>query len=187
MTFSQNGEDDYLAQTVFRDQHTGRFLEIGAHDGVTFSNTLLFERLGWVGTCVEPVPANFEQLRQNRACRCLSKAVVGAGGSERFVVDVAHPDISGYRRTCGPVIHPEQMTLGELLDDDYDLVSIDTEGTELDILQAYDFSRPPRVFVVEHDTIHIGSTEHELIEFFRGKPYRLIHRFPFNLVFLRSL
>jgi FkbM family methyltransferase len=45
----------------------GKFIELGAGDGVTFSNTLFFEQaLGWSGILIEPVQAQYKSLRQNR-------------------------------------------------------------------------------------------------------------------------
>jgi FkbM family methyltransferase len=43
---------------------TGRFLDIGAFDGKTFSNTWQLAQLGWSGVCVEPNPPAFCHLMQ---------------------------------------------------------------------------------------------------------------------------
>src|ERR1700743_3764427 len=46
----------------------GIFVDIGAHDGITGSNTFFFEALGWAGICFEPIPELFQQLSSNRKC-----------------------------------------------------------------------------------------------------------------------
>ncbi len=51
---SQFGEDRILEQ-VFSGQSPGYFIEVGAYDGVTLSNTYLFEQMGWRGILVEPI------------------------------------------------------------------------------------------------------------------------------------
>lgn len=44
-------------------QTGGFFIEVGALDGETFSNTLYFEKsLGWKGLLIEPNPESFAQL-----------------------------------------------------------------------------------------------------------------------------
>jgi hypothetical protein len=48
----------------------GFYIELGANDGVSQSNTLLLELLfGWRGVLVEPVSSLFEELRHNRSRR----------------------------------------------------------------------------------------------------------------------
>ena len=55
----------------------GTFIELGALDGVTFSNTYLFEKcLGWRGILIEPSRKNFEQLKKNRPDQALLNAAI---------------------------------------------------------------------------------------------------------------
>lgn len=60
--------------------HGGYFVEAGANDGLRQSNTLLLERsLGWRGLLVEPSPAAFEQLQENRpSCDLVNAALVAS-------------------------------------------------------------------------------------------------------------
>lgn len=69
-TYSQNGQDRFVAETVFNGMRNGFFVEAGAGDGLWISNTLLLERrYGWTGILVEPTAA-FELLKKNRPhCR----------------------------------------------------------------------------------------------------------------------
>jgi hypothetical protein len=79
--FSQVGQDMWLARHVFPSSRGGGgvFVEAGAADGVTGSNTLWLEReRGWTGVCVEPHPDTFQQLRRLRpACIAVHAAVRG--------------------------------------------------------------------------------------------------------------
>ena len=59
---SQYGE--HLAILKHFEGRTGRFLDIGAFDGRTFSNTWPLAQLGWSGVCVEPSPPAFCHLMQ---------------------------------------------------------------------------------------------------------------------------
>jgi FkbM family methyltransferase len=76
--FSQNGQDEFLIEEVFKSKNEGFFVDIGANDGITFSNTYALEKKGWQGLCVEPHPDVFELLRRNRSCECICAAATGS-------------------------------------------------------------------------------------------------------------
>ena len=64
---SQDGEDRYLVDTYFKGLCGGTYLELGALDGVRFSNSHLFEfGFGWSGVLIEPNPKSFKALQTNR-------------------------------------------------------------------------------------------------------------------------
>lgn len=55
---------------TYVDYDNGYFVELGANDGVTQSNSLYFEKYrNWRGLLVEPTPQNFLKCRQNRSAR----------------------------------------------------------------------------------------------------------------------
>lgn len=60
---SQYGEGQFILDHFAG--RIGRFLDIGAFDGVTFSNTRGLAELGWSGVCVEPSPPAFCHLMRN--------------------------------------------------------------------------------------------------------------------------
>ena len=67
--FSQFGQDRYLDQNVFANKREGVFVDVGAYDGFSGSNTLFFEKfMGWTGLCIEPDPAQFAKIPAYRAC-----------------------------------------------------------------------------------------------------------------------
>ena len=51
--YSQTGEQQVIFD-YFGPEFKGTFLDIGANDGVTFSNTYGLSLKGWRGVCVEP-------------------------------------------------------------------------------------------------------------------------------------
>ncbi|MDT8993097.1 hypothetical protein RQP54_19645 [Curvibacter sp. APW13] len=66
--FSLNQLDYKLEKYV--DYDNSYFVELGANDGVTQSNSLYFEKYrNWRGLLVEPAPQNFLKCRQNRSAR----------------------------------------------------------------------------------------------------------------------
>lgn len=54
-----------MNERFFKNLKNGVFFDIGAHDGVSLSNTYFFEKeLGWSGICLEPIPEVFERLKK---------------------------------------------------------------------------------------------------------------------------
>ena len=60
MTYSQYDEEPIILE--FFAGQTGRFLDIGAYDGMRMSNTRALAELGWEGLCIEPNPVLFAKL-----------------------------------------------------------------------------------------------------------------------------
>ncbi len=69
---SQNGED-VLIHKFFDGRRTGIYVEVGAYDGVGFSNTYFLDALGWEGILVEPAPDQAEACRKSRPQPGLSR------------------------------------------------------------------------------------------------------------------
>jgi FkbM family methyltransferase len=163
----QVGQDLFaLWATSFR--RGGYFVEFGAADGVGLSNTLLLERsFGWNGIVAEPARAWHEELRKNRQCIVDTRCVWEQSGQQLTFIEPAdafYGTISGYadlddnqleRRDS--VSYPvETVSLNDLLEEHsapskIDYLSVDTEGTEFEILSTFDFDRyDVRVITVEH-------------------------------------
>ena len=62
--YSQNGEQKIILD-YFRDKYNGRFLDIGANDGITLSNVYALALKGWNGVMCEPSPKAFDVLKRN--------------------------------------------------------------------------------------------------------------------------
>lgn len=87
MSYSQNDEEAVIAQLL--GDKVGRLLDIGAHDGVTFSNTRRLALLGWGGTLVEPSPAAFSALMRaypKRPDMKLVHAAIMADGPQHMML-----------------------------------------------------------------------------------------------------
>jgi len=74
--YSQNGED-FLLWGLFKCKKDGFYIEIGAFDGIHFSNSYFFEKRGWKGVCVEAHPKYYSLCKNNRVgAVCLHNACV---------------------------------------------------------------------------------------------------------------
>lgn len=152
-----------LCQVDFRTD--GFFVEFGATDGVEFNNTLLLERdFGWSGILAEPARGWHADLRSNRGCRIETRCVWTTTGetlrfteAPRGINSSISTFVKPSRRLRGQQYDVETISLNDLLEehgapDVIDYISIDTEGSEFDILNAFDFERRSfRVMSVEHN------------------------------------
>ena len=155
-----------LCQSEFK--HGGFFVEVGASDGLTWSNTHLLETaFDWTGVLVEPNPLHRSVLPANRACR-IHYGCVGPLTGETVEFWAAHePDLSGIARYAEQDVHAAArrkntahvvttISLNDLLHEcgaptAIDYISLDTEGSELDILSTFDFDRyDVRLWTIEH-------------------------------------
>lgn len=164
-SFAQNKQDiDVLNFYDFK--RNGTFIEIGANDGICLSNTYLLEKkYGWKGICVEPIPDVFLKLKQNRNCVCIEKAVYKETDSEIDFMIHSNSLLSGkpdqiidcYKTVIGDLIKVNTITVNDLITqnnfpNNIDYISIDTEGTELDILNTIDFNKFIfGVIIIEHN------------------------------------
>lgn len=165
---SQLAQDLFVTFALGDRRGEGYFVEFGAHDGVELSNTYRLERdLGWSGLVAEPNPAQHEALRRNRRC-AISPKCVWARTGERLTFSVldSAPALSTletfragdmHDRAGARSIEVETISLNDLLKEhgaprQIDYVSVDTEGSELAILEAFDFSAHDiAVFTIEHN------------------------------------
>ena len=83
--YSQYGQDSYALQ-LLQNPATGTFLDIGANDGVSLSNSLHFEELGWQGICVEPHPVIFQDLQEKRKCNLVNACISDRDELVDFIV-----------------------------------------------------------------------------------------------------
>lgn len=76
---AQFGEDRILWQ-VFRRRTNGYFIEVGAYDGVTLSNTYFLEMMGWCGLLIEPIAQLCDRARLSRPQSSVIQAAVSKPG-----------------------------------------------------------------------------------------------------------
>ena len=152
---SQLGQD-ILALTVTGLDKPGYFVEFGAADGVALSNTQILEkRFGWSGILCEPSKGWHEALKQNRSCIIDTRCVYSASGekisfSENYLGELsaitayAEPNTSGILKRTTSSYEVETISLLDLLKAHnapkyIEFLSIDTEGSEFEILKNFDF------------------------------------------------
>jgi len=166
---SQFGQDVHVLNTIYNGKTTGFFVEVGAYNGIESSNTYILEQLGWTGVCVECNPKYFNELIKCRKSKNYDCAVYtqdgkvmdfyDSGGYAGLVVTNKHDHIKN-----DPVIKVVTKTLSSILDDAgappfIEYLSLDTEGSEYDILSAHDFNKYKFGYIcVEHNRLEPART-----------------------------
>jgi FkbM family methyltransferase len=85
--YSQFGQDLFLNRWFFKNHRAGAFVDVGAYDGITGSNTYYFERqLGWRGVAIEANPEAVAKLVQNRTCEVFDGCAYDHDGTVEFVM-----------------------------------------------------------------------------------------------------
>jgi FkbM family methyltransferase len=159
-SYAQNGEDKLVE--LLLPNGVKSFIDIGANDGVLFSNTYKFAKNGARGVCIEPSPLAFSKLRLNQLFNtgvcCLNKAISNSNGKVLLQED-------GYESTLSKIVSKQKdkslniscITFDNLLKKypnfiNVDLVSIDVEGHEIEVLQGLTKSNfKAKVIIIESD------------------------------------
>ncbi len=175
---SYQGQDKFVVAATC-EQHGGFFLDSGASDGISGSNTRTLEvEYGWKGICVEPNDLLYAKLIRNRSCACLNcciydrdtdvqffeAAEVYGGIKEEYDPGlfelackfVAHKHSHSSPAPAQFVVKPAQSILSLLRSQGapnvIDYWSLDTEGSELAILRSFPFDEyRVRFLTVEHN------------------------------------
>ncbi len=172
-----------LVALMFLDFEKDRyFVEFGATDGVRFSNTFLLEsRYNWKGILAEPGRNWHQALKSNRKCVIETKCVWKKSGEilkfneteigELSTLDIySAADLHADSRSSGRRYDVETISLQDLLEVNcapavVDYLSIDTEGSELQILEGVDFDKFSFEFIsCEHNFTNSREHVRKLLE-----------------------
>lgn len=149
-------QQDLLA--LFIADKPGFFVEFGATDGVLRSNSFLLEsQFGWTGILAEPAKVWHKNLKDNRSCTIDFRCVSGFSDEDRTFVEVDGAEYStlaeyvdsdnhGPDRVNAKSYSVRTVSLMDLLEchsapEFIEYLSIDTEGSELEIITHFNFSK----------------------------------------------
>lgn len=177
--YSQNEEQRHILE-YFKYSPTGMLVDIGANDGITFSNSRALIQMGWGAMLVEPDFNAYQKLTYNNAGNdrvlCYNTAIGTETGARTFYESGPHitADDTGLLSTLIPtelkrwegsnntfeVSHCNCFTwddfckLMPLKMSSIDFITIDAEGMDLAILKQIDLTRI-KLICIEHNGVEI--------------------------------
>jgi FkbM family methyltransferase len=195
LLYSQSEIDQELIAFLITGSN-GYFVEFGACNGVVGSNTYFLEKTqGWTGVLSEPIPHWFKDIKNHRTAKAYPYAVSDQHWGKVEFIETNQPGLStlkGYEnldrhqslRADGMRYEVETTTLSNLLNlacspKQIDYLSMDTEGSELDILLNFPFEEYNFRFIsIEHnhsknqkkikELMNLNGYREILTEFSRG-------------------
>lgn len=201
MNYTQNKEQDAILN-YFGD-HIGTFLDLGANNGITFSNTRALAERGWKGVLIEPAPTSFAQLKElykdNKGIYTYNYAISDRNGNKVLLtsgtllkngdvelVSTFHPsEMERFKSvvTYNPVdvkCFTWNTARNRWKIKQFDMISIDVEGSEMEILPHMDLSEV-KMLVIEWNGKPELKTEYE--KHLDG--FKLIYTSGENLIYVR--
>jgi FkbM family methyltransferase len=168
------------------DSENGVFVEVGANDPFVNSISYPLECIGWRGILIDPLKKCYLNIQENRPltksfhCACVAPEQVGK-------ITLHAPDETSVYASVGKNIDDidvtykhsevvEALTLDQILESlnrpSIDLLSIDTEGTELDVLRGLDLSKnQPRLIIIEDKLYNLSKHS-----YLKKNGYKLVKR-----------
>ena len=198
--FGLNNLDEKILK--YLDYNNGFYIELGANDGISQSNTLHFEKYkNWKGILIEPIKQKYDQcvnIRSKRNyffnCACVSDEFEGNkikliySNLRTMVVDkknlidpnihISKKDVKIYEKNYE--IECESRTLNSILEEVnapklIDFFSLDTEGYEIEILKGINFVEYKFKFIlIETPNINLVK------KYLNSKKYELIDKLTFH-------
>jgi len=195
--YSQNNEQEIILN-YFKNQAMGTYLDIGAYDPETFSNTRGLYELGWRGVLVEPAEMNFQVLQKyfykDNAMQVIQTCVGDYDGEIPFydsngdaigTTVATHAKIweQGYG-TKYTTVQSRVITFESLMKmtiyKKFDFINIDVEGMDFLIFRQIDFNSVGCSLVcVEYN----GREKEKYLGLMHRQQFRLIHSNGENLIF----
>ena len=182
-SFSQLQQDLvalWLKEKVFGTAEQGYFVEFGATNGIQLSNTFMLEKFyGWDGLLCEPSNNYYQALKVNRNVSTDNRCVFSTSGEILEFVDLEigeHSSIQGFSRNGlsngddkeKSRYKVESVTLSDLLSSHnapsvIHFLSIDTEGSEYEVLKNFDFHAREILFIAVELTFNVNLIEEILV------------------------
>lgn len=205
--YSQYRQDEILNNKIFKNKQNGVFVEIGADDGIDKSNTLFYEEsLNWTGIAIEAREKAYNKLKNNRKCICINAvlsdkeqevdfmSIEGYGKGLSGIVKNYEPrhaarineEVKNPNNISREIIKVRTSKLNDILEKynlfHIDYLSIDTEGSELDILKTIDFNK----FYIDIIDIEDNHNNPLMDKFFNDNGYEFIQRIEIDNIYRKK-
>lgn len=205
---------DEVYEQYFGKIKTGCFVEFGAFDGESFSNTSGLADIGWNGYYIEPVKEYFEKCqdrhRKNKNITVSNYAIgdkkqkieieiagvlstVSTNMKNNFKeIEWAKSLFADGKKECVQMILLEEYLAEHNVETDFDLLVIDVEGYEWNSLKNFDIEKwHPKMVIIElHDQndnyLSIRKECNQIVEYFSKANYKVIYKDKTNTIYVQK-
>ena len=151
---------DKKLDILFKYKKNGFYIELGAFDGLSQSNTAFFEFYrDWTGVLIEPSKGSYELCQVNRPKSIVVNAACVSNDYPFETVkgdfnSITMASVDGARLNSSNLVEVKAITLKKILESnsiqEIDLLSIDTEGYELNVLKGLELDKyRPNFILIE--------------------------------------
>ncbi|MBR8827338.1 MAG: FkbM family methyltransferase [Gomphosphaeria aponina SAG 52.96 = DSM 107014] len=203
MYYSKDRQDVFLAKYVFPHLNNGFFVEIGAANGIIASNTYYFEKeKNWQGILIEPRKKTFMALKNNRKSICINCAIAKEEEKALFLeASILSGLVREYEKKHIQMIERRfidreseiqvyyvqlrnfMSILSEYKINEINLLSIDTEGGELEILKSINYDKIKIEVIIAEDNYNDLK---DLNSFLESKGFILLFRLLNDGIFINK-
>jgi FkbM family methyltransferase len=203
MNYSQNNEQEVILN-YFKGEK-GTFLDLGANDGITLSNTRALFENGWCGILVEPSPRAARKLKElyagsKKGCVYIYECAIGINngkatlhesgellkkGDVALVSSLVKAETKRFSKTVKyedveVSVYRWKTFLNRLYIKKFDFISIDVEGLEIEILEQMDLSEVNLICVETNGDLDKKSRLEVMLP-----DFKIIYTSAENLIFAR--
>lgn len=203
-TYCSHNEDREMLE-LFGNLEAPFYVDVGANDGITGSNSYLLEQNGWQGILVEPNPVLVEQIKGFRTANVVPCLISNELGEVDFHVVTGPGNLHGLSRIDatddffehvkkhGGEVHCQKVTSKDLtmilrennVPQNFEFLSIDVEGHELNVLETLDFETfSPQIIMLEDNS---KGFDKKPLRFLESKGYSRVHRTGVNDWYTKDL
>ena len=169
------GGVDLLLNHIFRNKNNGLYIDVGCNHPIKNNNTYLLHKRGWGGINIDLDETSIQQFKMLRprdvnVNSCVSKENGTAElyyYHEKSPINTINKDVSLYHKAkYNKIIPIKTSTLDSIIENSkfknqkIDLLSIDVEGSELDVLKGFNLKKYyPDLIVIEFLDLKIKKLE----------------------------
>ncbi len=208
ISFAGSGEDIIMFDVLNKMGINKVFyIDIGSHNPIFGNNTYLFYKNSGNGVLVEPNKDLCELTMKKRPRDlCINAGVGKVNGRGTFFKfsrntrnTFSSKEAEAWENISGDKARLEEraiISLDSIIETHCggkapDLISIDTEGSDLDILMGFSWSKRPKIFCVEvaasSQVLSKGNYESDLVSFMDSHNYKKLAMTPVNIIFIDNL
>lgn len=205
--YSQCNQDKILNERIFKNNKNGFYVDVGANHPTRISNTYFFEKeLNWNGICIEPQKDMFELLQKERKSINLNYGVYNKKTELKFCNTIT--GLSGIVETYEPkhierinkesnekkiqnIITKIKVDTLENVFEKYnvktvDYISIDTEGSEFEVLQGINYKKV-KINVIDIEDNYPQSKKSKLVNnFLLENNFKYIGNIEFDKIYINN-